>query len=140
MFDHFDTFFSVIENASQLQISNLVRAIEILHDTTDNLGQLLDSYLKQDALDRQTDHQNVCKMVIYLLVTTVKQVDDFVKKNSGQSSAAGRKNRKNTDDSLSHFINYDNKRYDVLRQVFNFMQLPIEKLWEMSIVEEPFVK
>lgn len=138
IFDHFDTFFSVIENADKLQISNLVRAVDLLYRTTENLGQMLDAYLKQETLDRQTDFLNLSKMVIYLLVTTVRAVDVFVSKN--QPNAAGRKNKKNTDDSLPHFISYEAKRYDVLVQVCNFMQLPIEKLWNMAIVDEDFVK
>lgn len=140
VFDHFDTFFSVIENADKLQISNLVRAVDILYRTTEHLGQMLDAYLKQDSLDRQTDFMNLTKMVIYLLVSTVRAVDVFVKNNLNQPNAAGRKNKKNTDDSLPHFISYEAKRYDVLVQVCNFMQLPIEKLWNMSIVDEDFVK
>lgn len=141
IFDHFDTFFSVIENASQLQIQNLARAVDLLYRTTEILGQMLDVYLKQETLDRQNDFLNLTKMVIYLLVSTVKAVDVFVKNNQTQSNTAtGRKNKKNTDDSLPHFISYDAKRYEVLIQVCNIMQLPIEKLWNMSIVDEDFVK
>lgn len=139
IFDHFDTFFSVIENAEKLQVSNLVRAVDLLYRTTENLGQMLNNYLKQETLDRQTDFLNLTKMVIYLLVTTVRAVDVFVKNNLTQANA-GRKNKKSVDDSLPHYISYETKRFDVLVQVCNFMQLPIEKLWNMSIVDEDFVK
>lgn len=131
----------MIENVQQLQISNLVRAVDLLYRTTENLGKLLDTYLKQEQLDRQNDFLNLIKMVMYLLVTTVKAVDVFVKNNLTQpNTAGGRKNKKNTDDSLPHFASYENKRYEVLIQTCNIMQLPIEKLWNMSIVEENFVK
>lgn len=131
----------MIENVSQLQISNLVRAVDLLYRTTENLGQMLDAYLKQETLDRQNDFLNLIKMVMYLLVSTVKVVDVFVKNNLTQpNQAGGRKNKKNTDESLPHFISYEAKRYDVLIQVCNIMQLPIEKLWNMSIVDEDFVK
>lgn len=80
-------------------------------------------------------------MVMYLLVNTVRVVDVFVKNNLAQSSAAaGRKNKKNTDDSLPHFISYETKRYDILIQVCNIMQLSIDKLWQNSIVDQDFVK
>lgn len=140
IFDHFDTFFSIIENVSQLQISNLLRAVEILYRTTENLGQMLDSYLKQENLDRQSDFLNLIKMVMYLEVSTVRAVDVFVKNNLEQTNNTGRKNKKNTDEHLPHYISYEAKRYEVLVQVINIMQLPIEKLWNMSIVDEDFVK
>lgn len=141
IFDHFDTFFSVIAETSQLQINHLVRAIEILYRTTENLGQMLDAYLKQDTLDRQNDFLNLTKMVMYLMVSTVKEIDTVVKNYMAQSNAsAGRKNKKNTDDQLPQYANYEAKRLEVLIQVCNIMQLPIEKLWNMSIVEEDFVK
>lgn len=141
IFDHFDTLFSVIENVSQLQIDKLYRAVDLMYRTTENLGQMLDAYLKQETLDRQHEFLNLIKMVMYLLVSTVKAVDVFVKNNLPQSNlAGGRKKGKNTDDSLPHFINYEAKRYEVLIQVCNIMQLPIEKLWNNSIVDEDFVK
>lgn len=141
VFDHFDTFFSVIAEASQLQIKDLVRAIDILYRTTENLGQMLDAYLKQESLDRQNDFLNLTKMVMYLMVSTVKEIDTVVKNYMAQSNAtAGRKKQKNTDDQLPQYASYDQKRHEVLIQVCNIMQLPIEKLWNMSIVEEDFVK
>lgn len=141
IFDHFDTFFSVIENVQQLQISVLVRAVDSLYRTTEDLGRMLDAYLKQETLDRQNDFLNLTKMAMYLLVSTVRAVDVFVKNNLAQLNAApGRKKQKSTDDQLPHFASYENKRYDVLIQVCNIMQLPIEKLWNMSIVDEDFVK
>lgn len=141
IFDHFDTFFSVIAEASHVQIRDLVRAIDILYRTTEKLGQMLDAYLKQETLDRQNDFLNLTKMVMYLMVSTVKEIDTVVKNYMAQSSAAaGRKNKKNTDDQLPYYASYDTKRHEVLVQVCNIMQLPIEKLWNMSIVEEDFVK
>lgn len=131
----------MIAETPQLQISFLVRAIDILYRTTENLGQMLDAYLKQDTLDRQNDFLNLTKMVMYLMVSTVKEIDTVVKNYMAQSNAtAGRKNKKNADDQLPHYATYEIKRHEVLVQVCNIMQLPIEKLWNMSIVEEDFVK
>lgn len=130
----------MLENAAQLQISILVRSVDALYRTTETLGQMLNTYLKQDTLDRQTDYLNLIKMVMYLLVNTVRVIDVFVKNNLAQNTGGGRKKQKNTDDSLPHIISYEEKRYDVLIQVCNIMQLPIEKLWNMSIVDQDFVK
>lgn len=139
IFDHFDVFFSVIENVSQLQSNHSVRAIEILYRTAENLGHLLDKYLKQDTLDRQNDFLNLIKMVMYLLVSSVRAIDTFIKKNLHES-AGGRKNKRNSNEQASYCAGYDEKRYDVLIQVYNIMQLPIEKLWNMSTIDEDFVK
>lgn len=141
IFDHFDTFFSVIENADKLQIKVLLRAIEILYKTAENLGQLLDAYLKQVNLDRQHDFVNLLKMVMYLLVGTVRAVDAFVKETTSQNVGTGRKKNKPTnDDQLPHFASYETKRYDVLVFLCNIMELPIEKAFENSTIEESFVK
>lgn len=139
IFDHFDVFFSVIENVSQLQINHSVRAIDILYRTAENLGQLLDAYLTQNTFDRQNDFLNLIKMVMYLLVSSVRAVDTFMKKII-QESSGGRKNKKNTNEQASYCASYEEKRYDVLIQVCNIMQLPIEKLWNMSTIDEDFVK
>lgn len=141
IFDHFDTFFSVIENADKLQIKVLLRAIEILYKTAENLGQLLSGYLEQENLDRQHDFVNLLKMVIYLLVSTVRVVDAFVKENASQNVGTGRKKSKQAnDDQLPHFASYEIKRYDVLALLCHIMELPIERAFENSTIEEPFVK
>lgn len=141
IFDHFDTFFSVIENADKLQIKVLLRAIEILYKTAENLGQLLSGYLEQENLDRQRDFRNLLKMVLYLLVETVRVVDAFVKENASQNVGTGRKKSKQAnDDQLPHFASYEIKRYDVLALLCHIMELPIERAFENSTIEEPFVK
>lgn len=140
VFDHFDTFFSVIENAAHLHVTNLIRAVDILYRTAETLGTMLDAYLKQDTLDRQNDFLNLTKMVMYLLITTIRAVDAFVMQNNLTPSKTGRKNKKNTDDVLPHSISYEGKRYDTLIQICNIMQLPIDKLWHLSIIEDDFVK
>lgn len=125
-----------------MHIKVLLRAIEILYKTADNLGQLLDGYLKQENLDRQHDFRNILKMVMYLLVGTVRAVDAFVKENAtSQNVGTGRKKNKQTnDDQLPHFATYEIKRYDVLVLLCNIMELPIEKTFENSTIEEAFVK
>lgn len=139
IFDQFDTFFSVIENAEKLHIKNLLRAIDILYKTAENLGQLLDNYLKQQNFDRQHDFKNILKMVMYLLVGTVRAVDAFVKENAAQNF--GRKKAKQAnDDQLPHFASYEIKRYDVLVLLCHIMELPIEKVFENATIEESFVK
>lgn len=138
IFDHFDVFFSVIENVSQLQISHSLRALDILYQTSENMGHLLTAYLNRDTLDRQNDFLNLIKMTMYLHVSSVRAIDSFFKK-TGQESPAGRKNKKNTSET-AYLTSYETKRYNALIQVCNVMQLPIEKLWNVSTIDEDFVK
>lgn len=137
IFDHFDIFFSVIENAMQLHIKQLMRTIETLYRTTEHLGRMLDAYLKQDTQNRHHEFLNLIKMVLYLLVSTVRVIDKFISNNFQQTKI----DKKNTNDEQSSYLfSYNSIRYDVLVQVCNIMQLPIEKLWNMSIVDENFIK
>lgn len=140
IFDHFDTFFSIIENASETQVKVFVQAIEILYRTAENLGHLLQPYLNQENLDRQIDYLNLVKMVIYLLVGTIRACDAHIKDTTPQVNAVGRKNKKTNDDQFPYMASYDLKRYEVLVQICNFMDWKIEKLWNLSIAEEEFVK
>lgn len=140
IFEHFDTFFSVIKNAQQLQMSILSRSVHTLFRASEKMVQNLDAYFKQETMDRQKEFLNLIKMVMYLLVNAVRAVDGFVKQHSPQPIATGRKNKKNVDEQYSHFTSYENLRYLVLVQVHNVMQLPIETLWNMSIVDEDFIK
>lgn len=116
-----------------------MRALDMLYRTTEKVGKMLDTYLHQDTLDRQNDFLNLIKMVMYLVITSVRAIDTFMKKNC-QEPTGGRKNKKNSVDQTAFGAAYEVKRYEVLMQVCNIMQLPIEKLWNMSIVEEDFVK
>lgn len=137
LFDHFDTYFSVIENASQMQMPQLLRAIDLLYRTTEKLGKMLDSYLNQQSLDRQSEYLNLTKMVMYLLVSTARAIDNSVKDASKSMANMARKNNKRNDDQAPN-ANWEPKRYDVLIQVYNFMQLPLEKLFPNAIIEEDF--
>lgn len=139
IFDHFDVFFSIIENVAQLQISHSLRAIDILYQTAESMGHLLSAYLGQDTFDRQNDFLNLIKMVMYLMVSSVRAIDSFIKKNS-QESPASRKNKRTTGEQSAHLMSYGTKRFNMLIQVCNIMQLPIEKLWNMSTIDEDFIK
>lgn len=117
-----------------------MRSVDILYRTAENLGHMLDAYLCRKSLDRQNDFLNLTKMVMYLLVNNVRVVDIFMKNLTRPHNAAGRKNKQNNDDMLPLVASYNLKRYEVMLQICNIMHLPIEKLWNMSIIEEDFVK
>lgn len=118
----------------------MLRAVDILYRTSENLGTMLDVYLNQQNLNLQNDFLNLIKMVMYLLISTIRVVDATEKRHSEQSKSAGRKAKKSIDETSILFAQYHPRRYDVLIEICNIMLLPIEKLWTNSIVEENFVK
>lgn len=140
IFDHFDTFFSVIENAPKLQLNQLIRAIDILYSTTQRFGQMVDAYLKQAELNQQSSYLNLTKMVLYLLVSTVRATDTFIRNETSDANMQKKPGKKPSAEQLGNNADWDDKRYQVLVQLFNIMQMPLEKLWNLSIAEEEFVK
>lgn len=136
LFDHFDIFFSVIENASKLAPPNLFRAIELLLTTADKLGDALNSYLAGSEMNEQTRYLNITKMVMWSLVALVKAIDAAFA--ADVVNDAGRKGKKNTLDATPQQL-YDPKRYQVQSTIFHLMEKPLEKLWDHSIADEQFV-
>lgn len=124
-----------------MQLNQLVRAVDILHNTTQKYGVMVDAYLKQAELTQQSSYLNLTKMVLYLLVSTVRAIDIFIRNEMNDAMSNKQKSgKKPTSELLANNVDWDDKRYAVLVQVFNIMQLRLEKLWNMSIAEEEFVK
>uniref|UniRef100_A0A1B0GH99 Condensin complex subunit 1 n=1 Tax=Lutzomyia longipalpis TaxID=7200 RepID=A0A1B0GH99_LUTLO len=138
IFDHFDTFFSVIERAETISPSIAIYAFDLLYTTTDKLGQTLASVLQQSSMevDERKSLLNATKMILYLVTGLVKAIDQvfLASSGSGEKKKGAQKN-----DVHIHLTNWDEKRTKSLVQLYNVMQLPLEKLWERSIAEESFV-
>lgn len=135
LFDHFDTFFSVIENAPKLPPAQLFRAVEILINTADKLGEMLNSYLARTELNEQNKYLNITKMVMWSLVAAVKAIDAALNVDGG---ADGKKGKKSTIDATPLQL-WEPKRYQVQSAIFHLMEKPLEKLWNLSIADESFV-
>lgn len=124
-----------------MQLNQLIRSVDILHNTTQKYGVMVDAYLKQTELTQQSSYLNLTKMVLYLLVSTVRAVDIFIRNETNDAlSNKQRAGKKPSSELLANNADWDDKRYAVLVQLFNIMQLRLEKLWNMSIAEEEFVK
>lgn len=137
MFDHFDTFYSVIENAPKLPPAQLFRAVEILINTADKLGEMLNIYLSRSELNEQNKYLNITKMVMWSLVAAVKAIDAAFTVDGG-ADAGGKKGKKSTIDATPQQL-WDPKRYQVQSTIFHLMEKPLEKLWNLSIADESFV-
>lgn len=119
-------------------MNTLMRAVDILYSTTTKFGTQLDNYLKQKELNRQSSFLNLTKMILYLLTSTVRAIDIVVKNEANDGPGNKKSNKKQSD--RTNIYDWNEKRYQVLRQIFNVMYLPLEKLWNESIAEEEFVK
>ncbi|XP_058451548.1 condensin complex subunit 1 isoform X2 [Malaya genurostris] len=143
VFDHFDMFYSVIDNAQQLSGTNLVRAYDLLFIAVDRLGTMLAELLGRPDLQREDRLQslNAVKMLIYLMGGIVKAIDAHVntsKENAGLLKKGGATKKKDTDPPVE-VLEWDNKRYRCIVQLYNLFQLPLEKLWDPPVCEESFV-
>lgn len=139
IFDHFDTYFSFIENVKNVQRQLFVRASDLIFDTTDKLGRILTAFFQQNNTTERDSHLNLTKMVLFLNIGFARAID--VVMNDGQTDGLQKKNTKKAmgcnDNDLYKF---DERKYKILVQVHNLMQLPLEKLWNQCIAEEDFVK
>ncbi|XP_053684767.1 condensin complex subunit 1 isoform X2 [Sabethes cyaneus] len=143
IFDHFDTFYSVIDNAKQISGSNLLRAYDLLYIAIDRLGTMLAELLNQADLSQQDRlaSLNAIKMLIYLMGGTVKAIDAHVnalRESGGLQKKTGVNKKKETEEQVE-VLDWDNKRSRCVVQLYNLFQLPLEKLWDPPVCEETFV-
>lgn len=139
IFSHFDTFFAVFnETATQLGPIHCLRANDLLYLTLDKLGKHLSKLLEESTLD--TDNRievlNAAKMTVYLMINTIKKIDKNVKTilNARLVKKSARKQ-----DAPEDYEAWEEKRTLCLIQLYNFVKLPLEKLWDPPVVEESFV-
>ncbi|XP_059611707.1 condensin complex subunit 1 [Phlebotomus argentipes] len=137
IFDHFDTFFSVVEKASSVPPHTAMYAFDLLFATTDQLGKSLASKLEQSSLEvKDRDSlRNATKMILYLDTALMKALDEIYQNNC----ASADKKKARTIDTNADLSGWIEKRSNSLIQLYNMLQLPLEKLWEKTIVEEAFV-
>uniref|UniRef100_A0A8W7JGH8 Condensin complex subunit 1 n=1 Tax=Anopheles albimanus TaxID=7167 RepID=A0A8W7JGH8_ANOAL len=137
IFDHFDTFYSAIDNSTKLSGTHLIRAYDLLYGAIDNLGNTLADVLSQKDID-QTDRLgclNAVKMLAFLMNGIVKAIDAHVNSNNDKMLKKGKKQMNDNGEALD----WDEKRYQCIVQIYNLMQLPLEKLWDPPVCEESFV-
>lgn len=137
IFDHFDTFYSLIENGDGVSAQLLIRAIDLLFNTIDKVGQLLTSFLQKNEEAERNSYLNLVKMVLFLKIGLIKTIDE---KLSNSDTVGVKKTTKKSSSGSEVNYEWDDKRYRSITQIYNVIQLPIEVLWNTSIPEENFVK
>lgn len=137
IFDHFDTYFSFIENVKNVQRQLFVRASDQIFETTDKLGRILTTFFQQNNVAERDSHLNLTKMVLFLNIGFARAID--VVRNDGQTDGLQKKTKKAAGNDIDLY-KFDERKYKFLLQIHNIMQLPLEKLWSLCIAEEDFVK
>ncbi|XP_058115877.1 condensin complex subunit 1 [Anopheles ziemanni] len=139
IFDHFDTFYSVIDDATQLSGAHLLRAYDQLYGAIDKLGKIMAETLSRKEIEQEDRLAllNAVKMLAFLMNGVVKVVDAHV--NAANEKVMAKKSKKQTNNEQVEALDWDNKRYQCILQLYNLMQLPLEKLWDPPVCEESFV-
>lgn len=136
IFDHFETFFSIIEHVKTVQKQILFRSTDLLFESIDALGKILAEFLERPdvSVDERNSNLNALKMLIYTQISLVKTVDkDVMVQNDGKN-----KTKKQSAEDVEQ-TKWDDKRYIALLQIFNVLELPLSNLWQPPVAEESFV-
>lgn len=109
-----------------------------MYDTTDKLGQKLADFFERNDMTDRDSHLNLTKMIMFLQVNFVRVIDDVMKGGSGgEKKTVNSKKTVPMNDADAY--KWDDRKYKILVQTNNIMQLQLEKLWSLCIAEEDFV-
>lgn len=144
IFEHFDTYYSVVEapGVDSASVRNLMRSFDLIYITVDKLGQDLQPLLtgaEPMSNHVRSSYLNLTKMVLFLQVSTVKKLDQIVQQTLRDQQIHVQKKRAKQQEIMEQFPDWDHKRGKFLIQLFNVLQCPLEKLWSPPVAEEDFV-
>ena len=145
LFDHFDTYYAVIENKNtdSAAMTNLMRSFDLLYLTVDKLGNRLSPFLavsEQPTNQERTAFLNLTKMSLFLIVNVVRKIEANMTRLQQEQQTNQQKKRGRHADTVEQYPDWDTKRGKFLVQLYNVMQFPLEKLWIPPMAEENFVK
>uniref|UniRef100_A0A1I8MCN6 Condensin complex subunit 1 n=1 Tax=Musca domestica TaxID=7370 RepID=A0A1I8MCN6_MUSDO len=144
IFDHFDTFYAVIENKNtdSAAMTNLMRSFDLLYLTIDKMGNRLAPFLavsEPPTNQERNAHLNLTKMCMFLIVNVVRKIDSNILRLQQQQQTNQQKKRGKNADTVEQYPDWENKRGKFLVQLYNVLQFPLEKLWSPPMAEENFV-
>ncbi|XP_075166034.1 CAP-D2 condensin subunit [Haematobia irritans] len=144
IFDHFDTYYAVIENKNtdSTAMTNLMRSFDLLYLTVDKLGNVLAPFLAVSAPptnQERNSHLNLTKMCMFLMVNVVRKIDSNILRMQQEQQTNQQKKRGKNADTVEQYPDWEHKRGKFLVQLYNILQFPLEKLWSPPLAEENFV-
>lgn len=145
IFDHFDTYYAVLEikGSDSVAMNNLMRSFDLLYITVDKLGDGLAEFLTKNGIEnsqKRISYLNLTKMCLFLLVNVVRKMDANLVSLQQQQQLNQQRKRNKTGDCFKQFADWERKRGKFMVQLYNIMQLSLEKLWSPPMAEENFIK
>ncbi|XP_029054482.2 condensin complex subunit 1-like [Osmia bicornis bicornis] len=139
IFEHFDTFFSIIVHRNKIELPIVIRGFCRIHKALEILVVDMESiFEKQTTLNEEERLKfiNVTKMVAYLFSLFVCYINDEILKD-GSDKLSG-KRKKSTRSDMEEEWEYTREK--ALEYVYRLLQLPLQKLWQPPIVEDSFTE
>ncbi|CAD6228059.1 GSCOCG00006332001-RA-CDS [Cotesia congregata] len=134
--DHFDDFFAVLVHSKNIEESIIMRAFDRLYKSTEVFVKDLETH------DFSQDKKEILckvKMHAYLLSNFMNFLEDHTLKSNNQFGDRGTGKKKKTDQKSEARKEWEFKRNKILLIIHNWLQLPLNELWDPPIVEQSFV-
>ncbi|XP_046412431.1 condensin complex subunit 1 [Neodiprion fabricii] len=140
LLEHFDKFFSVLVHGSNLKIPVHLLAVDRIHKClkmfTNELEKQYDRG-REPAAEDKPQLLTITNMLAYLLSSLIRHIEIVVSEESaGGSSKQRKKVSSKTDWELKWYDQID----EILVQIYHWIQLPLEKLWQPPIADGSFIK
>ncbi|XP_076282236.1 CAP-D2 condensin subunit isoform X2 [Lasioglossum baleicum] len=135
--EHFDTFFSVTVHGNKVELPIVLRTFTRIQKAVQmlilNMEKIFENTNEFDQENKER-YLNITKMLIYLFSWFVCHLNEEVCKEAGNKLNDKKKSTKTDREE-----EWEDAKEKALEYVYRLLHLPLHRLWQPSIVEEPFV-
>ncbi|XP_076247462.1 CAP-D2 condensin subunit [Calliopsis andreniformis] len=138
IFDHFDTFFSVMVHGNKVELPIVMRGFNRINKGIEMLVHEMESMFEKGNELQEEDRLrfvNIVKMLAYLFSWFSCHIDDEIMKDTSDKYTGKRKKVARSDVEEE----WETTREKALEYVYRLLQLPLQKLWQPPIVEDSFI-
>ncbi|KOX78117.1 Condensin complex subunit 1 [Melipona quadrifasciata] len=136
IFEHFDTFFSIIVHENKVELTIVQRAFTRIQKGFEMLVLNMENIFEKGN-ELEEEHRltllNMNKMLAYLFSWFICYIDDEVFKDDRFLG----KRKKSTKSDMEE--EWEFNREKALEYIYRLLQLPLSKLWQPPIVEDSFI-
>ncbi|CAH1774609.1 unnamed protein product [Owenia fusiformis] len=135
---HFDTFYSILKQLSQVDNEVKEDAWESIIKSVSSHANLLPNMLDEASIEHHSkmEHLNTLKMNCYLLCQFIEIFEADATKPSVTVNAKGKGKKKKAADMS---WDWEGERERAMQAMSQLLQLNIHRLWDPPVVEEEFV-
>ncbi|XP_012269629.2 condensin complex subunit 1 isoform X1 [Athalia rosae] len=135
--DHFDMYFSILVHGANLKVSVHTRAVDQIYKCLDiHVDEVAKAFDKNKEPYPDDKLRFICtsKMLAYLLSQFIRHIEGIgIEESTGQGKRA-KPNSKSEEEK-----EWYEKTDEILVLVYQWIQLPLEKLWQPPIADASFV-